>query len=135
MKEWRCLEGCQSDCCGIVPIPIDVAKRNESKQQCKVSELVMLEKEVVPMTDDIKCVFLNRKTFKCMIYSERPTVCRLYGLIPRLPCPYMNYNGKERTPAKTRRMQRFISKKVDEDMAKINRILANIKGEADRRSG
>ena len=35
-----------------------------------------------------KCPFL-RRDFKCNIYENRPEVCRLFGVIDRLPCRFI----------------------------------------------
>ena len=38
--------------------------------------------------EDNKCPFL-RPDMKCNIYECRPEVCRLFGMIERLPCEYL----------------------------------------------
>ena len=42
---------------------------------------------VMPITPNGNCVFLD-EDMSCAIYSNRPEVCRQYGLIPELPCPH-----------------------------------------------
>ena len=40
---------------------------------------------VIPLTDDGFCVFLSHDK-RCVIYKDRPLLCRLYGTIPQLQC-------------------------------------------------
>jgi hypothetical protein len=31
---------------------------------------------------------LNQETGKCKVYSIRPTICRLWGLVRKMACPW-----------------------------------------------
>jgi Fe-S-cluster containining protein len=131
MIEWKCVEGCKAECCGIVPIPKELAKRHEQMAQAKAEEIVAWgENDVVPLTEDAFCIFLDRDTKKCVIYKERPDVCRKYGLIEDLQCAYVDLRGKTRTSAKQRRMLRHINREVGKTMKEIangkNRILRSL---------
>ena len=75
------------------------------------------------LTEDFLCVFLNRKTKKCVIHKHRPHICIDYGQKPELPCPYVDLRGKRRSPAKVKRMKRMINRKVDHDMRRIEEAL------------
>ncbi|MEI7831621.1 MAG: YkgJ family cysteine cluster protein [bacterium] len=33
------------------------------------------------------CLFLDNETDRCLIYSVRPLICRLFGRVKHLPCP------------------------------------------------
>lgn len=111
--EWKCVEGCKAECCGIVPIPKELAKKHEKMAQAKAEEIITWsENDIVPLTGDAFCIFLDRNTKKCVIYEERPDVCRKYGLIEDLQCQYIDTRGKTRTPAKQRRMLRHINMEV-----------------------
>lgn len=33
------------------------------------------------------CLFHDTDTRRCLIYPARPLICRLFGLMPHLPCP------------------------------------------------
>lgn len=41
-----------------------------------------------PNLGALTCPLLNQKTKKCTIYDIRPFICRLYGLVKRMTCPY-----------------------------------------------
>jgi len=85
---FRCKENC-GECCGIVPIDKIIVKLCEHKAQVNATEIIAFgEDEIVPMTEDFFCIFLNRTTKKCEIYEFRPEVCRQYGEIRALKCPY-----------------------------------------------
>ena len=73
--------------------------------------------DVWVICDGLKCVFLNPDTKKCAVYEYRPQVCRDYGIgkFDALSCPYLKSNGKRRTPAMVKRVQRQINKNVDKN--------------------
>ena len=105
---------CKAECCGPIPFP--------SEQYYQLKHLVQVEpaseiraedgRFVFPIADDLRCVFLNRTTYMCSIYEQRPQVCRDYGHIDELPCPCFKTSGLMRTRAERREMRR----KIDRDM-------------------
>ena len=118
---WECVEECEAECCGIVPLPKPLAKKYEHLAQRKIEELIPLsEDEIIPVTKDLKCVFLN-KEHECVIYDDRPELCQNYGIVPELQCPYLKENGNRRSPAKVKRARRLIAKEVD---SRIKRIIS-----------
>ena len=90
---------CSGDCCGPILKDDDTMDFNKETGKCN------------NLGDD----------FKCKIYETRPEVCRLYGTIEKLQCPYIDLRGKIRTPAKMRRATRQINHKVDEQIKTIER--------------
>ena len=107
------------ECCGIVFFTKELAKSKELLAQVKPIEIHEFNDEIYPQTTDGLCVFLNRQTRKCVIYNDRPKVCREYGLVKNLECPYIKPNGNLRTPAKIRRMQRKINHYVDDSLKNL----------------
>jgi len=102
---------CTANCCGCVEIPKGVYEKNKQKAQRQVSELLELDGGVYPMTTEFKCIFLSRD-YQCVIYEDRPEVCRLYQKTEELPCPFLR-NGNLRSPAGMRRTERIINHHVD----------------------
>ncbi len=99
--------GC-GECCGIIPFSKSFIKRHKSKIQKKFLKKIGFRGEknpntefIYPMTKDLSCIFLTPQ-FKCAIYSERPDVCRKFGHILELPCPYVDIRGKRRSPEETK---------------------------------
>jgi len=91
-----------SGCCGIVPFEKEFTEKHKSKFQVKPVKI----KEGVVITEDFRCVFMNRETKLCAIYDDRPEVCRLFGTkegIQKsglgLACPHFKPNGNEWSPA------------------------------------
>lgn len=83
---------CKADCCGIIPIDKKIYNRHKHKLWYKVFLLLPgLAKEFYTIcTFKGKCPFLDKK-YKCMIYEDRPFVCRKYGSgdpHPMLRCPH-----------------------------------------------
>lgn len=88
---------CKADCCGPVPIPNDVYERNMFHRIGEVDELFQGPGWVIPFPkgEDLKCVFL-RPDFQCNIYEDRPDVCRQFGFVEELQCPYQTKEGVQR---------------------------------------
>ena len=37
---------------------------------------------------DLRCTFLDRDTGRCEVYTARPTLCRLFGVVRSMTCPH-----------------------------------------------
>ncbi len=109
---FTCREGC-GECCGIVPIPKEIAGKTEHLAQIKPKKIFASGNDLYVITPDMKCVYLDRKTKKCAIYEDRPRICRLYGLTSRLPCPYIKKNGEKRSLTERKLIQIQIDSMVD----------------------
>lgn len=119
-KGWVCRPKC-NQCCGNVPIPKELFEKHKSKVQREIVECLDLDGEIYPATNDGICVF-NMPDCRCAIYSFRPKICRLYGTISDLKCPYIDHRGIARTPAKVRRTQREIDKRVNAQIKQIQKM-------------
>jgi Fe-S-cluster containining protein len=113
---FECKEKCGS-CCGIVPIPIELSLKYASiietkKELIKEGVVTGDKKEIYFLTKDGRCVFLDKKK-KCLIYDERPMVCRIYGVDLRLPCPYFHIDGTRRNKLNQITTQIQIDRQVD----------------------
>lgn len=75
-------ENC-SACCGPVPV-----SRNELKkiQQYIKKMPKRLEKLKEQSRGPLACMFVDKDTNKCAIYSVRPTICRMYGYYQGMAC-------------------------------------------------
>lgn len=83
--------GCH-DCCGPVPFSIGFLKAHKAKMQCFDNKYLNSTEPgyFIPVPTDGYCVFVDRATDLCLVYRDRPKVCRLYGRIPDLPCHKLN---------------------------------------------
>lgn len=52
--------------------------------------------KVFPASEDRCCPFMGYDC-KCAIYDERPELCRAFGVIEHLSCPYFDRDGNPRT--------------------------------------
>ncbi len=88
MINWENIcKGC-GECCGPIPFEQSFLLSNKHLyQEQPVGIDYIFAPLVVPMTKTLECVFLHKKTKRCMVYDNRPEVCRLQGTIPKLPCP------------------------------------------------
>jgi Fe-S-cluster containining protein len=75
--------------------------------------------QAIILTKDFLCVFFDRINHKCAIYEERPDVCRNYGEIEALPCPFFKRSGNERSPASQKITLKKINAYVDRTMGKV----------------
>ncbi len=111
---FKCKAGCQSECCGNVPVPKTIIKQHRNKIHRKYKKEVLDNGDIYPITSDGKCIFLDHR-FQCGIYKERPFVCRIYGTIKELQCPYIDINGNQRSDDQIVEAKRNISRYVDEN--------------------
>lgn len=79
IPDFDCKPGC-FECCGPVPLHPWESERIgvEDSATITVEELKSIKKAF--------CQFL--KNGKCSIYDHRPLMCRLYGTVENLRCPY-----------------------------------------------
>lgn len=118
---FQCLHNC-SECCALQIFEVDIFERNKERAvytEAKLGKNDEGEILYITYTEDGMCPFLDHKTNKCRIYDDRPKVCRDYGLVPELLCPYVKPNGSLRTPAGIKHTQRIINREVDEKMKRI----------------
>jgi Fe-S-cluster containining protein len=54
-----------------------------------------------------------------MIYEKRPMVCRDYGLIDALPCPYFRKDGTKRGFTERKIVEMTINKTVDDAIRRL----------------
>jgi len=106
---------CAGDCCGLVPLTEEILEKHKDKIQVPIIQKIPHPQGIVSITSDLKCIFLNRVTKLCMIYEDRPDVCRMYGISnhPALACPYVKPNGNPRSEAQRKHFQRIINHHVD----------------------
>jgi len=110
MKEFKCIENC-ADCCGPVPFPIETWEKFKHLA-AKPDYVMKIEKDIFPVRNNMACVFLSNH--HCLIYENRPSICRDYGQVDGLPCPFIKRNGNKRSPAQAKRIQRQIGRKLEE---------------------
>jgi len=114
-----------AECCGIVPIESALYEENKDLIAVEITRIQDMDEQFKLLyTDDGLCAFLDREINQCSIYEQRPKVCRLYGKIKKLPCPYLKRNGKLRGVRDTNK----ILNKIGYDIQKIYEML---KEEAD----
>jgi hypothetical protein len=104
-------------CCGIIPFPLKFLESHKPFFQ-ESGELKDDGDRAIILTKDFLCVFYDRKNHKCAIYEERPEVCRLYGMIDKLPCLYFKRSGNPRSPASQKIIKRQLNAMVDRAIKK-----------------
>lgn len=104
----------KSACCGIFRIGDEFLEKHKDKFQvaCEI-------KLGAAFTDDLLCVFLNRKTRLCAVYENRPDVCKLFGtkegvkISLGLACPHFKPNGNDWSPAMKTKITRHLNKSIN----------------------
>lgn len=117
--EWKCIAGCNAECCGIVPIPIQKYNIFRRKIKKKIVDTLRFGSHIVLMTKDGSCAFLDNR--KCSIYNNRPVICRLYGTVEKLRCPYIDINGCKRTEEEIVETKESIHNQIDD---RINMVIS-----------
>lgn len=83
-KKLQC-QKCGRCCCNVL---LTVKMFNRFKHLAvKEYKIIPIPKHdyVLPETSDGRCIFLNDENV-CVIYKDRPKVCRIYGINKELPC-------------------------------------------------
>lgn len=109
---------CKANCCG--PMPMDrqfiMTHYGDTAPEITFSMKAVPESAaVIPLVDDDRCIFMDRKKFSCRIYNDRPEMCMKFGdeSHPLLSCPHMNAQGMERNRQQRRKLQRALDKAMD----------------------
>jgi len=71
-------DGC-GKCCG--PVGVTHEEQAAIGDYCKAKQVKWEPR------DPLTCGFLDKKN-RCRIYIARPFLCRVYGAVKELPCPY-----------------------------------------------
>lgn len=104
----KCKE--RGSCCGITIMPLIFIEKHKDKFQVN-GKIEISGNEAAVLTDDMACIFLNRITKECMIYEERPEVCKIFGTIDKLLCPYFKPNGNPWSEARKKQIDREYKKR------------------------
>jgi hypothetical protein len=95
---FTCVPGC-TDCCGPVP-----ASEWELK---RLPRLDPATRAACYTADGLSCP--HQGPLGCMVYEERPLVCRLFGTVEKLPCPHGRRPAKLLDPQVEREILRYTS--------------------------
>ena len=102
---------CKAYCCGPVPIKKEIYEKNKHKcARPVISERVVEDGMILPETGEKYCTFLS-PSYTCLIYEDRPDVCKLFGKIPSplMQCPFMDINGNKRSKSDRKRVEKEFS--------------------------
>ena len=105
-----------SECCGIISFPAGLVDQYRDRFQQRPEKEIRKGGFVALITLDRKCIFLSPDC-RCVIYEDRPGVCRMYGISRFQPCPYLNAEGKRRKREETRKIKRLIREEIREEAA------------------
>ena len=73
-------------CCG--PVPVSINELNAIKDyvsKMKPKEVKRLKKQ---KRSPMQCMFVDTQKKKCSIYGARPELCKKFGYVKGMPCPY-----------------------------------------------
>ena len=104
-EEFQCLDNC-GECCQPIMMTRGYWEYVKASVVCEYEEILFEhngEEYVVPHRVDgtPKCVFLDDH-MRCAIYSERPQVCKEYGIVTE--CPFVRPDGSPRTAEESQRI-------------------------------
>jgi len=108
-------------CCGVFMMSKELVNKHRDKFQVKQFQVLEDKDSITIVTDDLGCIFLNRKTRRCEIYEDRPEICRLYGMSKdkKLQCAYFKPSGNPRSEASKKQVLKYIDKMNKEVMNEI----------------
>ena len=90
-----------AECCGCLPFSAEFMEKRKESMRGVVTQILEVGGQQVHITADVHCVFLNRRSMDCMIYQDRHMICRNFGTVPALPCPYLDKDGNLRSEEDT----------------------------------
>lgn len=93
-------------CCGIMIFNIKLIEKHFNKIEPNSLKIIQENDILSYIYEDNRCPFLDRTTRLCKIYEDRPKICRDYGFIEKLPCPYFKRSGNKRSPESQRKIER-----------------------------
>jgi hypothetical protein len=109
---FNCLKKC-AICCGTFPFNKEWAQKHKEAFQVEPEETREFEDQVIIITEDFKCIFLDRKTKQCSVYNDRPKLCRRYGTDDEVPCPFLNPDGSHRNRMERMKADMQIQQTID----------------------
>ena len=89
--QWFCPPEC-GFCCGLVGLDPEVFEKHKNKVQRKIVKRWTVNGKLYLATEDRYCLFLNPEG-RCVIYEDRPKICRDFGITPGLECPFFDLKG------------------------------------------
>ena len=125
----RCAEAvksgrCKADCCGIFPFPRSLWEARKDRAFTSPREVMDSDDLITPVSYDGLCIFLDRISRQCRIYDSRPLLCRIFGVVSAVPCPYIRPDGRVRSRSKRRGILRT---EVREQRVTVQRTKAALK--------
>lgn len=104
---------CKGKCtqyCGVIPLyPVE-------------SEKIQSAGHPVPLADaNLTCTSLEQG--RCSIYSDRPLICRLFGVVPAMKCPHGCKPDRWLTPKQVQRLMLAMERLSSDREAVVNQGL------------
>jgi len=116
-RTWECRPDCGA-CCAFAAIPEALWKRMQHLTVRRVLRTWTVktkegERVVFPRTEDGFCPFLSVEK-RCVIYADRPDLCRLFGQVPEFECPYIFPDGSPVPEDQFNERWKAIQEQIDE---------------------
>lgn len=98
---FKCKEGCH-ECCTLPPMRKQFLIDHQHLVKGVGIEVIEEGGYCYVLTADYICPFLQDN--KCVVYNDRPKICRDYGIKSNYPCVYVDRKGRERTAIEQQRI-------------------------------
>lgn len=114
---FECRKNCGL-CCGPVPIKTEIYEKHKDK--AADHHLTDIGGHVIALkhhngAPTAECAFLGEDK-KCLIYEDRPALCRIFGCTDALPCPFLEKDGSPRNRRSRRKVERLQDKRLEKFM-------------------
>lgn len=89
-------------CCG--PVPVSVMEMKEIQKELNRKKPKELNRLKNQKRDQLQCMFVDTDKKQCSIYKVRPNLCKQYGYVKGLACPFNpgyatdQYHGEKYIP-------------------------------------
>ena len=102
-------------CCCPVILTAKMFERFKHLAQRKYKLIKLSNHDVLPDNDEETCIFFDPNN-NCVIYKDRPKVCRIYGVHKELPCINQSpKNAKKKFKIKVKDIIKHIKSGEDYD--------------------
>lgn len=73
-------------CCG--PVPVSAMEMKDIQKELKTKKQKEIKRLKKQKRTELQCMFVDTDKKQCSIYNARPNICKQYGYVEGLSCPF-----------------------------------------------
>ncbi len=84
----KCQGKCQESCGPIMMTPLEAIRLKDRVGPLHPVNFLRRDDVIIVHSPKLTCPLLDTQTGRCTVYEIRPTICRLWGLVKKMRCPF-----------------------------------------------